>query len=258
MPICKTLGVTLSRYDYSETSQVIMFFTRDYGKVRLIAKGSKRPKSNLEGPYDLLTVYEIVFYARVRGSGLQTLAESKLLEDFRALRADFACAAFACYACELVSELCPEGEPNPRVFDLFVSTLRRLAEGARREITVARFELQLYRHLGYLPELTQCAVCRRSLRGCRVLRFSALKGGVLCAKCAPQDEGATALSAAALSAMRLLVAPESSAAGRLRLRPETVRDIRVALDAFIRSLLEHEPRSMRFIQPEALSPKRSS
>jgi len=248
MPICKTEAITLSRSDYSETSQVVTLFTRDFGKVRVIAKGAKRPKSLLEGAHDLLGYCEVVYYQRTRGVGLQTLTERKLLDDFRSLRTDLKRSYTASYASELVNELCPEGEPNGEVFALFLETLRRLAAGEAPELLVARFELQLYRLLGYAPELAQCAACKKPLRGRRVLRFSPLKGGALCADCVAQDRSAPEISAGALSAMRMLASSEALPPGRLKLPRTTLCEIRAALNAQVCSILEREPRTLRYIQ----------
>jgi len=252
MPICKTDAITLSRHDYSESSQVVTLFTRDFGTVRVIAKGAKRPKSLLEGAHDLLSYCEVVYYQRTRGTGLQTLAERKLLEDFRPLRAELRRAYAASYASELVNELCPEGEPNREVFALFLETLRRLATGEAPDVLVARFELQLYRLLGYAPELSQCAACRKPVRGRRTLRFSPLKGGALCADCVGQDPSAPPMTAGALSAMRMLASSEALLPGRLKLPRGTLAEIRSALNAQVCAIFEREPRTLRCVQIDAV------
>ena len=62
----KDLGICISAIDYSETSQIVTFFTRETGKISAIAKGSKRPKSAFGGPIEILAYGNIVFTARRR------------------------------------------------------------------------------------------------------------------------------------------------------------------------------------------------
>jgi len=256
MAICKTEAITLARHDYSETSQVVTFLTRDFGKVRVIAKGAKRPKSPLGGPHDLFGYRQIVFYQRTRGTGLQVLSESKLIEDFRPLRAGLDRAGAASYVGELASGLCPEAEPHSEAFELLLQTLRRLCRGDDPAASVMQFELQLYRQLGYGAELEHCVLCGAPARGRRGLWYSPLKGGALCGDCRAEDKAATPISAASLSAMHLLASSEKLSPRRLRLSPAHRDEIRAALDAQACFVLEREPRALAYARPRVSRPPR--
>ena len=72
--LTKDLAICIRAVDYSETSQIVTFFTRDTGKISAIAKGSKRPKSTFDGPIEILSHGRIVF-ADSNTEKLATLTE---------------------------------------------------------------------------------------------------------------------------------------------------------------------------------------
>ncbi|OHB35740.1 MAG: hypothetical protein A2Y08_03670 [Planctomycetes bacterium GWA2_40_7] len=57
MDFCKTPAITLRRTDYKDPSQIITFYTRDYGKIQTLAKGLKRSVKGISGSIDLFIVY---------------------------------------------------------------------------------------------------------------------------------------------------------------------------------------------------------
>src|SRR5207237_7986996 len=81
--------------DFSETSRVVTLWTKEFGKVRALAKGGRRLKSNFDVALDLLTVCGIVFIRKTSGS-LDLLTEAQVQERFPQLRCDPA-ALYAAY-----------------------------------------------------------------------------------------------------------------------------------------------------------------
>ena len=83
----KALALVLRTADWSETSRIATLWTRELGKVRALAKGGRRLKSNFEVALDLLTVCSIVFLRKSSG-GLDLLTEAQVVERFPRLRTD--------------------------------------------------------------------------------------------------------------------------------------------------------------------------
>src|SRR5258707_12080117 len=84
----KATALVVRGSDWSETSRITTLFTREFGKVRALAKGGRRLKSSFEIAFDLLTVCEIVFIHKAHG-GLGLLTGSRLAEKFPPLPTDF-------------------------------------------------------------------------------------------------------------------------------------------------------------------------
>src|SRR5713226_4105914 len=188
MPAEKAQALVLRTTDWSETSRIATLWTREFGKVRVLAKGGRRLKSNFENALDLLTLCRIVFLRKSSGGfgspSLDLLTEARVEERFPRLRTDLAALYAAYYIAELLSDWTEDYDPHPFLFDEALATLRTLGQpeispGPR----LARFELVLLRELGYTPALSSCAVCARELQSTMSLAFSPAAGGVVCPEC---------------------------------------------------------------------------
>jgi len=186
MALLKDSAIVLRRLDYSETSQVLAFFGREHGQVRLIAKGIKRgSKKAFATGIDLLEMGSIVFVHSEGRSGLGTLTEWRQIEAFLGLRHETRRLYAAQYGAEITAQLTEEGDPHPELFDALVMLLRTLAEGADGIAAVVRFQIQLLTSIGLMPDFQGCAACQRKTRPGNLLYFSARQGGPICRDCEP-------------------------------------------------------------------------
>src|SRR5436305_8512397 len=119
----KTLALVLRTTDWSETSRIATLWTREVGKVRALAKGGRRLKSNFESALDLLTVCSIVFLRKSSGS-LDLLTEAQVVQRFPRLRADLGALYAAYYVAELLADWTEDYDPHPPLFDEALATLR--------------------------------------------------------------------------------------------------------------------------------------
>ena len=210
--------------DYSETSQIVYFLTRDNGVVHLLAKGTKRKKSKTGGAIDMLSEGELL-YTKKDSDTLGTLMEFSESVSRSELRNDAMRLNVALYALELAYSMLPEGLAQPEVFTLLSNTLRRLAEkDSPRDAVLAWFQWRLLRYVGLLGGLDACVSCGMSVadiaRDGEVF-FTSRHGGLLCSHClAPGGEkhqadknvlGALAALAAAEAGKKVLMPPNQAA-----------------------------------------------
>lgn len=181
-------AICLRATDFSETSQVVHFLTRGCGVVRLIAKGSKRPKSKSGGAIDLLSEGDLVFTTRLSDT-LGILIEFTETACHGPLRKDAAALNVALYAIELLGNMLADADPHREVFDLLHNTLARLSRGGGGTSAVlAYFQWRLLRHVGLLGELGDCVSCGSRVVGrsrgvAGEIYFCSAQGGLLCAAC---------------------------------------------------------------------------
>ncbi len=186
--------------DWSETSRIATLWSRESGKLRVLAKGGRRLKSNFEVALDLLTVCRIVFLRKASG-GLDLLTEAQAVERFPGLRTSLPALYAAYYIAELLAEGTEDYDPHPALFDATLETLRDLgAAGPLAGQRLAAYELTWLHELGYSPALDACAVCGRAVAARPV--FSAGAGGVVCPACAPGQRERRSLSPAGLETLR--------------------------------------------------------
>jgi DNA repair protein RecO (recombination protein O) len=198
----QAIALVVRATDWSETSRIATLWSREHGKLRVLAKGGRRLKSNFEVALDLLTVCRIVFIRKSSG-GLDLLTEAQVAERFPALRTALPALYAAYYVAELLSEGTEDYDPHPALFDATLAVLRDL--GAAGPVTgqrLAAYELTWLHELGYSPALDTCAVCGREVGGRPA--FSAAAGGVVCPTCQPLQRERRTLSPTALEALRAL------------------------------------------------------
>src|SRR5262245_31282988 len=126
----KALALVVRGTDWSETSRITTLFTREFGKVRALAKGGRRLQSNFEIAFDLLTVCQIVFIRKAQG-GLDLLTEARMEERFPALRNDLNALYAGYYVAELLADGTQDYDPHPPLFDAAIGMLRGLGEPGR-------------------------------------------------------------------------------------------------------------------------------
>ena len=246
MALCKAEAITIRLTDFSETSQVAAFYTREFGRLSALAKGAKRPRNNFEGRLDLLCHNAIVFARKTR-STLHTLTECKLLDRFLGLRADVSRLYAALYAAELVRETTPDEEGQPPVFDLLLGTLRALSDGQPVDLTLLLLEVHLLALTGYAPQLSSCAACGSENLPKRSIAYSPALGGALCRDCRSRDPKAAGIPAGALAVLDKLAARKLQRTATLKLPTGMLTVLRKLMKATYCHLLGHEPRLMRYV-----------
>lgn len=243
MPFQRTPGVCLCKIDFSETSQVLRFFTPEHGKISCIAKGSKRRKSAFLAPIDLLSVYDLIRIEKRPGT-LDILTQAERLRTFTRLRADYPRFVAACYAAEFTREFAPEGQKVEGLYERLVEALERLEAGVPVPDALFSFEAQAFRALGYLPRVRECGVCRKAVSRPDTY-FSVRDGGALCVECRPRGERAFAVKHASLESIARFGDREMP---REPMKKPLVVEIRQVFDACVHFHLERELRSARFVR----------
>lgn len=240
----KALALVVRGTDWSESSRICTLWTREFGKVRGLAKGGRRLPSKFEVALDLLTVCSIVLLRKSSG-GLDLLTEAQVVERFPRLRSDLAALHAAYYVAELLADWTADADPHPTLFDEARATLRQLGESpAATGLRLLRFELVLLRELGYQPVLTTCAVCGLAVDGQR-LAFSARLGGVVCPACQARQRERQALSLAAWQALQVL--GESAEAWQHDWPPLVRKELRQLLNQYVTYRMGRRPRLLPYL-----------
>jgi DNA repair protein RecO (recombination protein O) len=152
----------LHQWDWSETSLILDLFTREHGRVAAVAKGAKRPYSQLRPvlmPFQRLLVATGKPKAE-EGADILSLRSAEYAGAGAALPAARLFTGF--YLNELLMKLLARGDPHERLFDAYAATLLALSQGGNPgdaqapgddEAPLRAFELVLLRETGVLPDL---------------------------------------------------------------------------------------------------------
>ena len=154
----KTEGIVLRQTSSGEADRMLTVYTRDFGTLRLVARGLRRPNSRLAGHLEPL-VHASLQLARGRGPDIVTGADT--LHGHTALRNSLEGIARGLVCAELVEAFAPEEQANPELFHLLLHAITMLNEGEEDRL-LWHFAFHVLRLTGYMPELQQCVVLRRA------------------------------------------------------------------------------------------------
>jgi DNA repair protein RecO (recombination protein O) len=237
----KAQALVLRTVEFSETSLVATLFTREFGKVRGLAKGARRLKGPFDNALDLLAACRIVFLRKSSG-GLDLFTEARLERRFRPAGRSLASLYAAYYVGELLELLTDEHDPHPELFDAATEALAGLSLGEPIAPRLLRFELTGLGWLGHLPSLEQCVECGRPVEAGARVAFSLQAGGVLCARCRPGKKQVVSVSSGVLKAMARFADSGSDLWRRVELDQRTRGELRAVLNHYLASLLGRQPR----------------
>jgi DNA repair protein RecO (recombination protein O) len=246
MPSEKALALVVRTTDWSETSRIATLFTREFGKVRALAKGGRRLKSNFETALDLLTVCSIVFL-RKSSDSLDLLTEAQVSERFPGLRKSLPALYAGTYVAELLSDGTQDYDAHPNLFNSVLEGLRDFGtDGIAIPLRLAAVEMVWLRELGYDPVLDACVHCRRELAANEEnLSFSAAGGGIICRNCLASQKDRLALRSDAWKLLRELARGDEVWRQEVSVRVQ--RELRRILGYYITYLLGHRPRLLPYL-----------
>lgn len=155
-------GFVLHSYPYKETSLIVDMFTRDHGRIGLVAKGAKRPHSKLRG---VLQTFQPLQAAWSGKAELRTMIDAEWVGGMLPLEKTALLCGF--YLNELLVKLLARDDPHPALFDHYVSTLNQLAHNEPAPIVLRKFERALLKETGVAADLTRCTSTRGQVEPAR-------------------------------------------------------------------------------------------
>jgi DNA repair protein RecO (recombination protein O) len=245
----RTEAIILRHADLGEADRLLTIFTPARGKLRVVAKGARKPASRKGGHVELFT-RSTLLVARARN--LDIVSQAETVEAYRALREDLLRSTYAHYIVELLDRFTSDEQESAELYDLLADTLSRLCDAEDPALLARFYELRLLTLAGYQPRLFDCARCGQTLREIESesppYGFDCGRGGVLCDECAPHSREALPLSLAALKVLRHAARVEWPAFAALKLRLLVAREVEQVMQRYITYILERNLKSVEFLR----------
>lgn len=182
--ITKTDAVVLRSMKYRDTSRIVTFYTREFGKLAGIVKGARQARNKFGAALQPMAYVSLVLYKK-DGRALQTITQCDLMKLFRSLTEDLEKMAVGMAMIELISNIAHEEEGNAPLFAQVVESLTALNQVKSSPAKIFfHFELRLAAILGFRPVFDTCIRCNRPASvGDDDINFHLEKGGLVCAGC---------------------------------------------------------------------------
>ena len=243
MAIQKTNAIVLKTMPFRSSSLIITFFTRDFGKVKGIAKGVRQERELRGTAFDLFTQVEIIYYEKTR-SELHLISDWMMLDAYPSLRKSLESISFASYFCDLVDQLTEVHDPNEEIFCLLHDSFKYLS--AIPSSRLARlFEIKLLELVGWLPHLDGCLTCDK--KGMETGYFSARQGALYCVVCARNIQDAKLISRETLHTLRFFSHHIFDEGLKLSLSGQAEKDLQAFMERFFLERLSHPLKSKLFL-----------
>jgi DNA repair protein RecO (recombination protein O) len=247
----KADAIVIRQVDFSESSRIVTFFSREFGKLTAMAKGAKRLKGPFDAALDLLSTGRIVFIRKSAGT-LNLLTEARLTTRFRPQGADLLRVYGGYYVADLLNGLTEDFDPHPDLFDQSARVLQSLCSAdSTPSLSIVHFEVVLLREIGLLPNLDGCSVCGNAITFHGQFTHWASQGGLLCAGCRREEYSGKSVSAESVRFMRQLANPESTDPPPTPPTPPaqaTLKQCHQLAVSAITSALGRRPRTLRYLE----------
>lgn len=181
MSILKSEAVVLKTHDFHETSKIISLYSKEAGRLQLIAKGVRSSKSKFGALLDGLNYLRIVYYFKETRE-LQLLSNAELIKAFSHLRDDLERFSYASIVVEIIYRTQLLGEKNPRLFYTIISSLEGINDSENYRNYFNAFLIRFIEISGFHPKLRRCLNCGRPPEG-NYVYFNFDRGGYFCEKC---------------------------------------------------------------------------
>jgi DNA repair protein RecO (recombination protein O) len=237
-------AIVMRRRDMGEADRLLTVFTRDRGKINLLAKGVRRAASRKAGHIEPFTYTDLLV---ARGANLDLVTQAETIASHRHVREDLWLSSLAYYVVELADAFTQDEDPNALLFELLLETLDRLDAGHASNLVVRYYELHMLDLAGYQPQLFHCVQCDQPLQQ-EVNFLSFERGGCLCPKHGSNLPGTVALPLDVLKVMRYLQSRTWEEVAVLQLRPEVIGQIEGLLARYIVYYLERTLRAPVFLE----------
>jgi DNA repair protein RecO (recombination protein O) len=242
MSLHKTDAIILRNSRSGESSLLVYGYLKEGGRVNLLAKGARNPKSVMVGKLEPFSEVELLYY-RSSDEKLGVVSQAELGRSFWELSGDIRRLSYASATVESLEAVVPQGESNEQVYSLLQKTLYQLnyCHGSKLDLYFAAYLLKLLSIAGFHPELRRCVKTGIDLTGDDQVYFSAEQGGVISRNAADPEGRYFKLNKGVRKVLELLLATDIDKIGGVSLSAGQKRLVRVLLMRFLAARTERAP-----------------
>lgn len=184
--ITRTDAVVLKSMRYRDSSKIVTFYSRRFGKVKGIAKGARQMKSKFGAGLEPLSAVSLILYKKDQRE-LQLISQCDTVKTYKNIHNELERLAVGLSIVELLNQLTQDEEGNDALYTLLVQSLDELERAQKHFMNFfLAFELRCASVLGFMPSLDACKGCGRKLDDL-VAEDSAVlqagRGAVICSRC---------------------------------------------------------------------------
>jgi DNA repair protein RecO (recombination protein O) len=244
MAIIKTEAIVLRKRDLRETSLLVNFFTKDFGKITGQMKGIRNDPKKFASNVELFSNNEINFY-HSRHSSVHLVSQCDIRDNFINIRQNMSRIVDASLVVELLDVVMPAEDKNTEIFSLTLETLNELSTSQNPDKILTIFKIKTLTLSGFKPHLDSCVCC--GSKDFNQIKFSLRLGGLLCSRCINKDNQARQIFKGTIATIMHIEKNGLEANLKLGMNPAIKKELDIMLNAFLNFHLGKELKSQRSI-----------
>ena len=240
-------SIILKKSAFSENNEIVSLYTRDVGKLRVIARAIKSPKSKLAFGLQSL-FYSDIEFAQTKKSPIITGV--RVLNPFKRIRESIDAVTHALYATELILKCTPDEEPNVPLFDYYLLFLEHLdvVLGTNHSGCTGFFVLHVLSIIGYGINITKCALCGNELSENSEIYFSNRSTGFIGPECAGRIADAKPLAPGLFAYLKTYASESFANQDSAAMDSDLGQKLFAFADSYLTHILERELKSGQLLK----------
>jgi DNA repair protein RecO (recombination protein O) len=246
MKVCESKAFVLQSYPIQEADKICVLFTRDYGKVRGVARGARKLRNRFGASLEPLSEIALVYHEK-EGRELVTIRSCELIRSLFSVETSPEGMAAIHYLVEFIDQFSPPHEPNEKIYRL-INAVAGCLDAPIHEWSrvVLYFEVWVLKLSGFFPPLDNCVRCGRSV-GLEQPIYVTAYGRPECLSC-QASSGSIILPPFVRQELSFLLALPPSQWMKRRSDLRMLRPLIGFMRGLIRQVLEREMRAARFMK----------
>jgi len=244
MSIDRAQTLVLNKRDFRETSIIVDFYSKEFGKLSGLLKGIRSEPEKFASNLEPFSLNEIIFYRKTHSS-LHLVTQADKLDNFTQIRSSIDKTTQAGFMMELVNSIMQAEDKNEEVFNLALISLKELETNYNPAKIATIFKIKMLNLSGFKPHFDSCVSCSDIISG--QARFSLSLGGLLCPRCMQKDPSSRAIFRGTVATVLHIERNSFAASLNLGMNPQIKKELDLILNAFLSFHLGKELKSQRLI-----------
>jgi DNA repair protein RecO (recombination protein O) len=236
----RDFGFVFKKEEKGETDQIFKIFSRDFGKIEVLAKGIRKISSKLRSQIEIFYLSEIEF---VQGKFFKRLTDALLIEKFKFLRKSLKRLSIAYQISDVLERLIAGQEKDEKIFDLILNTFKNLNDPKISSkicnLGYYYFFWNLISILGQKPEIYFCSSCQRKLETGDVY-FNYNEGGLICFKCFNEIKEGKRIKRNVVKILKFILEDDFNSVKKLKVNDEELLQLKEISNLYFNFLIQNE------------------
>lgn len=244
MSIDRTQALVLNKRDFRETSIIVDFYSKEFGKLSGLLKGIRSEPEKFASNLEPFSLNEIIFYRKTHSS-LHLVSQADKLDNFTQIRSSIEKTTHAGFIMELISSIMQLEDKNEEIFNLALVGLKELETNYNPAKISTIFKIKMLNLSGFKPHFDSCVSCSDIISG--QAKFSLSLGGLLCPRCMQKDPTSRSIFRGTIATVLHIERNSFNASLNLGMNPQIKKELDLILNAFLNFHLGKELKSQRLL-----------